>query len=415
MFRNYFLTAIAVLKRRKFFSFISLFGISFTLTILIVLAAFVDYLVRPGYPDLKRDRCLYIFSVQEKNSKTGDVYKAAPSFYFLDHYAGSLKIPEKVGISSLFSPISTYISNRKFVLNVKYCNMDYWVVMDYAFLEGRPFSRQQLQNGDKVAVISEATKANYFGDKSSATGRYIRMGNEEYRVTGVIKNVPVTMLYSAADVILPYTLSKTDYHDRSVFGGYTAILLAHSTNELQQIKDEYNSMVLKIPVAGNKNDRIFSHADSYVESVTRPIFGEKNDFESTGLSVVMAAMAILIFVFMLLPAINLVNINISRIMERSSEIGVRKAFGASSMTLVYQFIIENLILTLIGGVISLVLSFIILSVINGSGIIPEAHLGINVLEMLFCFISCLIFGLLSGVYPAWRMSRVQIVQALKAK
>ena len=56
---------------------------------------------------------------------------------------------------------------------------------------------------------------------------------------------------------------------------------------------------------------------------------------------------------MLLPAVNLININVSRIMERASEIGVRKAFGASSLTLVGQFVVENVLLTLIGGAIGL--------------------------------------------------------------
>ena len=60
--------------------------------------------------------------------------------------------------------------------------------------------------------------------------------------------------------------------------------------------------------------------------------------------------------FMLLPTLNLVNINLSRILERSSEIGVRKAFGASSRTLVGQFVVENLVLTLIGAAVGLVLS-----------------------------------------------------------
>ena len=59
---------------------------------------------------------------------------------------------------------------------------------------------------------------------------------------------------------------------------------------------------------------------------------------------------------MLLPTVNLININVSRIMERASEIGVRKAFGASSRTLVGQFIVENLILTLVGGAVGFGLS-----------------------------------------------------------
>jgi len=63
MLKNYFKIAIAVLKRRKFFTFISLFGISFSLTILIVITAFIDNGISAGYPDTNRDRSLYITNV----------------------------------------------------------------------------------------------------------------------------------------------------------------------------------------------------------------------------------------------------------------------------------------------------------------------------------------------------------------
>src|SRR6185295_18659181 len=76
--------------------------------------------------------------------------------------------------------------------------------------------------------------------------------------------------------------------------------------------------------------------------------------------------------FMLLPAINLVNINLSRILERSSEIGVRKAFGATSGTLVGQFVVENVFLTLLGGLLGWILCAAALAVLNGSGLIPYA-------------------------------------------
>ena len=69
MLKNYFKIAIAVLKRRKFFTFISLFGISFTLTILIVLTAFVDNVISPNYPEVNRDKSLYISVLQQKNLK----------------------------------------------------------------------------------------------------------------------------------------------------------------------------------------------------------------------------------------------------------------------------------------------------------------------------------------------------------
>ena len=102
-------------------------------------------------------------------------------------------------------------------------------------------------------------------------------------------------------------------------------------------------------------------------------------------------------------------------MERSSEIGVRKAFGASSRTLVYQFIVENIILTLAGGLIGVILSVIILQIINSAHLIPNLVLSLNLTVLSIGLLTCLVFGLLSGVYPAWRMSRLNVVNALKAQ
>ena len=100
-------------------------------------------------------------------------------------------------------------------------------------------------------------------------------------------------------------------------------------------------------------------------------------------------------------------------MERASEIGVRKAFGASSRTLVGQFIVENLVLTMIGGLCGFLLSAIVLRALNESGLIPYAQFTLNYRVFLYGLALATFFGLLSGVYPAWRMSRLHPVAALK--
>jgi putative ABC transport system permease protein len=136
--------------------------------------------------------------------------------------------------------------------------------------------------------------------------------------------------------------------------------------------------------------------------------------ENSGMATFVVIISIFVFLFLLLPTLNLVNINITRIMERSSEIGVRKAFGASSKTLVYQFIIENIILTFLGGLIGVVLSVIVIKIINGANLIAHLELTLNFTVLFYSLLTCIFFGLLSGVYPAWRMSRLNVVTALKA-
>src|SRR6187549_344956 len=110
MLKNYFKIAIAVLKRRKFFTFISLFGISFTLTILMVLTAFIDKVVNDKYPDKKRDRLLFVNGIELRGPQA--MNGSALSRYFFTHYVGSLKTPAKVAISSRYAGTNTYVNNK---------------------------------------------------------------------------------------------------------------------------------------------------------------------------------------------------------------------------------------------------------------------------------------------------------------
>jgi len=408
MFRNYFKVAIAVLKRRKFFTLISLFGISFTLTILMVMTAFIDKVVNDDYPDRKRDRSLYINSLEETGEH--DMNGGALSFYFFDHYARGLKTPVKVAISSGVNGTNTYLNNKKIAVNYKYTNADFWQVTDFDFTEGKPFSPQQVENGERVAVISEDARRAYFGDQPAVIGKYIEADNVQYRVCGVVRNVPITLYMLYSDIYLPYTVSKTDYRENKTYrGNYTGILLAAEPSDLPRMQREYEQMVGRLPMSSPAYTHIYSHADRFITGFVRT--GNEN---SSGLVYALTAIGIFVLFVMLLPTLNLVNINLTRIMERSSEIGVRKAFGASRRTLVHQFLVENLILTILGGGIGVLLSLIALQVINSAHFIPNLVLSLNVTVLSIALLICLVFGLLSGVYPAWRMSRLDVVDALKA-
>ena len=125
-----------------------------------------------------------------------------------------------------------------------------------------------------------------------------------------------------------------------------------------------------------------------------------------------AGLAVLTLLFMLLPTMNLVNLNVSRIMERASEIGVRKAFGATARALVGQFIVENVALTLVGGLLGFVLAYAVLAGLTSSGIVPYAQFQMNGRVFLCGMALAVVFGVISGTYPAWRMSRLHPVEAL---
>jgi len=410
MLKNYFKIAIAVLRRRKFFTFISLFGISLTLTILLVLTSFLEKIAGDTYPDRKRDRSLYVTRMSEWYKNNG-MNSGPLSFYFFDHYVRSLKTPVKLGITNGSESTNTYVNNKKISVSYKYTNADYWDIIEYDFIEGKAFTKQQIDKGDRVTIISEEMKKEYFGNVPSVVGKYFEADNINYRVIGVVKNVPVTSYMTYSDIYLPYTVAKTDFtKDKGYRGRFYGILLANSKADVPRMQAEFDNMIKRLPRERPEYVKTICHASSYIVS-----YVDTGNDDKSGVAMVLTAVGIFVLLVMLLPTLNLVNINITRIMERSSEIGVRKAFGASSNTLVYQFIVENIILTLLGGAIGVVLSFIAIEVLNSANLIPNLVLSINFTVLFIGLLICFFFGLLSGVYPAWRMSKLNVVTALKAQ
>lgn len=411
MLKNYFKIAIAVLKRRKFFTFISLFGISLTLTILIVLSAFIDLMMSPVYPDMNRGRELFINNMSASNKEENSVQSGSISFYMLENFVSKMKTPQMMSFFSNSGPVTAYQNNKKINSKLRYTDLNYWSIYQFEFLEGKAFNGDQLKNADRVAVISSDTRANYFGEGQLATGKYITVNKDQYRVIGVVKDVPSTSMNCDAGIYLPYTVRPEIAKEPTLFGNYNAVLLAASASDLSAIQEEYTQLVRKLPRMHGDLIKFTSVARTYLDARNRELFWSFGDVSMNSTFLVLG---IFIFLFMLLPTLNLVNINISRIMERSSEIGVRKAFGASGRTLVGQFIVENLILTLLGGIIGVILSIVIVQLLNSSGMIPHLDLKINLKVLCWSVLASVVFGLMSGVYPAWRMSKMNVVKALKA-
>lgn len=410
MLKNYFKIAIAVLKRKKFFTFISLFGISFTLAVLMIITAFVDHVVGASYPEPNADRSLYILTTSYTSTKNHNQMNTSPSYDYLNKYVRSLKTPEKVSISSFSRPVSSFLNNKKYSFKLVNTDAEFWEIASFNFLEGKPYNDQQIKNGENVIVINEEARKAYFGSQP-AVGKIFTTDGINYRVIGVVKSVAITKLFTSADVYAPYTCPKSGYDAKGFQGSYKAIVLARKKSDFPAIDAEYQQTVKKIPFADDRFDILSSHLDTFLECVIRPGLGNNSD---SGIGKLYLIMGILIFIFLLLPTVNLVNINISRILERSSEIGVRKSFGASRSTLVIQFIVENLILTLIGGCIGLALTFLAIWYINASGWIPAVDLKINFTVLKYGLLLCIFFGILSGVYPAFKMSKLQIIKSLKS-
>lgn len=414
MLKNYLKIAFKVFLRRKFFTFISLFAVSFTLVVLMVAVAFLDHVFGPNAVESRNDRTLGIYFMEMKTPDKHGTWNGTTGYRFLDRYTRKLPNVEKMTLFTEPKPAVSYRNGEKIQSYLKRTDGEFWDILTFRFLEGTPFTAEDEKNRNFVAVINEATRQKFFGNEA-AVGKTIEVDGQNFRVAGVVENVPFLRQVPFSDIWVPISTAKNDTYRNELMGDFQALYLARSENDFQAMHDEFKVRLHQIEFPDPKEwNSMSGELNTYFEAISRELVGSRNDDGLTSRpGRLLAAMVIIAILFMLLPTVNLINLNVSRIMERASEIGVRKAFGASSWTLIGQFVVENVVLTLIGGALGFVLSRLVLQFITNSGWFPYAEFQVNYRIFLGGLGLAVIFGLFSGVYPAWKMSRLHPVQALK--
>jgi putative ABC transport system permease protein len=430
MLRNYLLLAFKVLQRHKFYTCISLFGIAVTLMVLIVLTSLIESFVHPQGPERNSDRFLVGGPMmllqrnadgQSRNRSTGLL-----SYPFVENHVLTMQTPALVSVFSGSVPIVMpgiamvgFRDGVKIESTGRRTDANYWKILQFDFVEGRPISEQEHLQGSYVVVISESTRDSYF-DGEPAVGKRLTLDGTGYDVIGVVKDVSPLQTFAVADVWLPIFATPSTQFRTENRGQFMVLMQARTLAELPLIQQEYQVAVrnyqpsIASSFSGDRPTEVYSFAVSklgfYVQAFGD---GERPPAEQTVGRTLFTFLALGMLLFMLLPIINLVNINISRILDRASEIGVRKSFGASSGHLVRQFIVENLVVTVFGGVLGFVLAVLMLQLIGDSGLLVNEVFQFNYRVFALGLLYILLFGLLSAVYPAWKMSRLDPVHALK--
>ncbi|MCC7264192.1 MAG: ABC transporter permease [Candidatus Latescibacteria bacterium] len=436
MLKHYLKTAFKVFLRRKFVTLVNLLGICGTLVVLLLAAAEVDRGLGAYAPEVNADRTLKVSSVVLSGDHCFGGSGGA-GYLFADRYARRLQTPEKVALCARGTQSAIlYQGDTKLTLGRKEVDAAYWEVLRFSFVEGQPFSAQDVAEERPVAIISRRTRRQVFGE-GPALGKTLETLAGNYQVVGVVENVPRFQSTSGADFWVPLKQEQRRWgglaSEAGLVGDLQILLLARDPSELPRLKAEYQAMLSQVDLSAVPNCGLYSAADTRFESEMRLVLMRPeaqsvlraidpgNESARFGMTMVddeslQYAKAIWVvefaggtLLFMLFPALHLVNLNLSRILERGPEIGVRRAFGASSRALVGQFLVEHLLLTAIGGLLSLPIAAGVLAVLSweewgGWAESPQVTLSYPV--FLFGLVFVLVFGVLAGIYPAWRMSRL---------
>lgn len=399
--------AFKVLARRKVFTAISLVGITLTLVVLVVAAAIFDNTFGASAPESRIGRMLFVRVVGQYGPNSSNT--SNPGYGFLQRTIRNLPGAENVAIHGESSSAVIYDKGRRIEAVMMRTDGAYWQILDFKFIEGGPFTAADDDADRHVVVLSESLRDKVFGGKG-VVGRSMNIGGSAYRVIGVVGPVATTRMGAWSELYTP--IGALAAEEREAFmGRFNAVVLARTRGDIPRLQREFDSRVARYPIKDPKEYKVIrSGLDTPFQSFARGVAGNEASNPALIVGSILAGMAVL---FMSLPALNLITLNLSRILERSPEIGVRKAFGAPRRALVFQFITENIVLTLIGGVIGFVLAIVALKALEASALIPEAHFGINPRVFLYAVAIAVVFGIVSGAYPAWKMSRLHPVEALR--
>ncbi len=337
------------------------------------------------------------------NSLSNDKEAQPISFTQADELKSRLEGKANVAISLHVSGNATIkFANKKTNPSVKVRGVDenYFKSTGYEIEYGRMFSTHEFQYGVGKALIGKELVKSLFNDKpESALQQVISIDDQKYQVIGVLKSKGTSMNEGAdRRILIPLINAKTQY-------GST--------------QSNYN-INIHVPVTSQLDD-IISQSIGEMRIVRSLRSYDENDFEifkSDGIitflrdnTVMLRSATIAIALMTLLgAAIGLMNIMLVSVTERTKEIGINKALGASKKIIVSQFLAEAIIICQFGGIAGILLGIpignIVTIVMGGSFIIPWAW-------MLIGFIVCTIVGILSGIYPALKAASLDPVEALR--
>jgi ABC-type antimicrobial peptide transport system permease subunit len=412
MLQNYFKIAIRTITRSPSYTVINVSGLSLGITCAILIFSIIYYHLSFDNFHQNTER-IYRFVTEQHRDQVSYVSSVPPAFglAFRNDYTFGEKVARICNLSGHLLAIEENGNTKKFKEDLSFAEPDFFQIFNFPIVAGQS---QNVLAEPNTAIISERMAKKYFGNQSPLNKTFRFVNNIDFKIVGVLKDIPDNTDFRS-EIYLSYsTIGKYSewYGKEDAWGGITTEIQTFvrlrprvTTTEVETVLPAY----VKKYRAESKNVHHYKLQpidDVHFNPQYQGVMSKTN----------LGVLGMIGLFLIITAALNFINLATAQAVNRSREIGVRKALGSARIQLFWQFTIETSVIVILSSVLAFCIAYAILPYVNT---LFNTRVSLNPLAdpSLILFIAtltiCVTF--LSGSYPGLILSGFKPVAALKGK
>lgn len=394
-------------------------GVALAVCTVMIISIIWHVKLDPIYPEYNRDRTAYLSKVcikVDNDIQHSSMYGGLTE-QMIEEFTTDLDCVEAVGISEPMEAVVRKLGTKSLITASGFnINSDFLRIYNYDLLAGRQFTDSEIESLAPKVMIDENLAKKLYGSAAEAVGKEIEVSFSPREIVGVFRPTSGLAKKSCAEILAPIEFKG---NPNVMTAAYSAAFLLKDNRDFDKLRQELE-------------ERLRRHNSVLTDGMSVEFDGDPVDHKTYAFNSVTHSGYIyyigIALILLMVPAMNLCGLITENLNRRQEEIGVRKSFGASRGSLVWEIATENLLLTVAGSLIGLAISWILIS-LCGNWVLQVSDTSISLSysstpitwEMLWswrifaiCIAAAFLLNLVSSLIPVWLRLRRPIVQSLSS-